>query len=398
MRPDFERWYEKNKTRLVAWRRDLHEHPEIGFEVHRTADFVAGKLREFGLEVETGIGKTGVVGILRSGKSNAAPVAFRADMDALPMQEMAEVAYKSRSKDRFHGCGHDGHTTTLLATAKFLAEDPEFEGNAVFIFQPAEEILAGARAMIADGIIEKYRPAEIYALHNIPGMEVGKAGVVRGGALASSDFVRVEVSASGTHGSAPHSGQDGVLAAATFLTTLQQSVTRVIDSRESGVISFGMIHGGTAPNILPDLVVVEGTMRTLSQEVRDRLVRQIEKVAKACEETFDVDISIDIEKAVPVTQNNLDCCDAVTAAINATLGPGRVVKDPPAIMASEDFSLFLEQIPGAYFFVGQDGAYCHHPEYVFDDNIIETGAQIFAEIARQRCKPLAHNKHHETTV
>ena len=290
------------------------------------------------------------------------------------MREQAAINYRSTIEGKFHGCGHDGHAVTLLTAAAYLARHDDFEGGIAFIFQPAEELLAGARAMIDDGFLDRYPLDEVYALHNLPGLAPGHVGVVRGGALASSDRVAVTIHADGTHGSAPHTGQDGIMAAAMFLTTLQQTVTRVIDSRDSGVISFGRISGGQAANVLPDRVEIEGSMRTHEAQVRDRLVRQIEATARSVELTCGVKIETAIESAVPVTMNSALGIAAALASAERVVGSERIADNVRPVMASEDFSLFLERVPGAFIFIGQDGAYCHHPEYVFDPAVIPVGA------------------------
>ncbi len=383
--PVFGAWFEQRRTEFEGWFRDIHANPELGFEETATAAYVAERLRAAGVEVETGSGGTGVIGVVRGSQIGAdgagRVIGLRAELDALPMRSAVAAP---DSDNRFHGCGHDGHTVTLLTAATYLAEHSDFAGTAVFIFQPAEELLSGARAMLDDGLFDRYPCDEVYALHNLPGFPRGHVGVAARGALASSDDLTVTVRARGTHGSAPHTGSDGVLAAATFLTTLQQCVTRVIDSRDSGVISFGRIAGGHAGNVLPDEVVIDGTMRTHAQEVRDRLAAQIESVARAVEVSHGVEIELRIENRVPVTQNHAPAVAAVVETAGRVVGPDRVVADARPLMAGEDFSLMLEAVPGAYFFVGQDGAYCHDPEYRFDLDVIPVGAAIFVDLVRSR--------------
>ena len=388
----FDTWFESREREIAGWLHDLHRHPELGFEEKRTAAFVASQLRDLGLEVTTGIGGTGVVGVLRKGRTKGTHVraiGLRAELDALPIREQAAITYRSEVDGVSHACGHDGHAVTLLTAAAYLARRDDLEGTVVFIFQPAEELLEGARAMLADGLFERFPCDEIYALHNIPGMPRGHVGVVNGGALASSDDVAVVIHATGTHGSAPHTGSDGVLAAAAFLTALQQSVTRVIDSRDSGVISFGRITGGSAGNVLPDRVEMAGTMRTHAPQVRKRLVALIEQVARGVEVMHGVRVNVKVESKVPVTMNHPLGVDAVLASAARVVGRERTVGAVRPVMASEDFSLLLEKVPGAYFFVGQDGPYCHDPNYVFDPAVIPVGAAMLADIALSRCAVIA---------
>lgn len=387
----FDQWFEANRSAVTHWLHDLHAHPETGFEEVRTAAFVAARLAEFGLEVATGIGGTGVVGTLRgSGATAERPgrtIGFRAELDALPMQEKAAVAYRSQTDGRFHGCGHDGHTVTALTAAAYLASTRDFAGSVRFIFQPAEELLTGARAMLADGLFERFPCDEIYALHNLPGLPEGSVCVPSGAAMASADNIDIRIRANGTHGSAPQTGEDAILAAATLITTVQQAATRVIDARDAGVISFGKLAGGTARNILPEEVTIEGTMRTTAAPARDRLARLLGDACASTERTFGVCASLMIEQVAPVTVNDAEAVAAVIASATRVLGTDRVVPNARSLMASEDFSQMLERVPGAYFFVGQSGRFPHHPEYVFDPGVIPIGAHVFADLARTRCMP-----------
>lgn len=387
----FEAWFNQNKPTITGWLQTLHTHPETGFEEHRTAAFVAARLAEFELDVATGIGGTGVVATLYgAGASPDSPgrrIAFRAELDALPMQESADVPYHSQIDGRFHGCGHDGHSVTLLTAAKYLAANRNFHGTVHFIFQPAEEMLTGAAAMIADGLFQRFPCDEIYALHNLPGLARGHIGVPIGAALASADNIDVTITAAGTHGSAPQTGADAVLAAAAFITSVQQMATRVIDARDAGVISFGVISGGGARNILPERVRIEGTMRTNDEGARDRLIALLETMARAIEIAHDVSVALSIQHMVPVARNATLATHAVIASARRIVGNSHVVEAARPLMASEDFALMQKAVPGAYFFVGQSGPYPHHPEYVFDPAVIPVGAAIFADLAQSRCNP-----------
>lgn len=380
----FDTWFEKHSPEISCWLGDLHARPELGFEEYGTASYVAERLDAAGVEVFSNIGGTGVVGVLhgRHARSGGRTIGLRAELDALPMRPAGAAP---DSGDCFHGCGHDGHIVTLLTTATYLAQHNDFPGTAVFIFQPAEELLCGARAMLEDGLFERFPCHEIYALHNLPGLPYGHIGISSGAALASSDDIDVTIHANGTHGSAPHTGSDAVLAAATFLTTLQQSVTRVVDTRESGVISFGQINGGRAGNVLPDTVNIVGTLRSHSTQVRDTLVHQIHKVARAVELSHGVTIEACVNSRTRVTQNHPTAVEAVIASATRIIGSDRVIENARPVMAAEDFSQMLDKVPGAYFFIGQDGAYCHHPAYVFDQAVIPIGASIFADLVVTRC-------------
>lgn len=397
MAPNFAQWYDGHRETCLAWLHHLHHHPETGFEEVRTAAFVADRLSALGCEVATGIGGTGVVGTLYG--KDAGPtdpdcrIAFRAELDALPMTEKAAIPYATDDPARFHGCGHDGHIVTALTAATYLSATCNFDGTVRFVFQPAEELLAGARAMIADGLFERFPCDEIYALHNLPGLPAGHVGVTSGAALSSADNIDITIRANGTHGAMPHTGEDAVAAAAGFLTSVQQAATRVTDARDAGVLSFGLIQGGSARNTLPDAVRIEGTMRTSAWDVRDRLARLLDDAARATERLFGVTIEIGVEKVAPVTMNHPATVEAVSASAGRIVGADRVIANARCLMASEDFSEFAARVPGAYFFVGQTGRALHHPEYAFDPAIIPVGAAIFADLAKHRTRAAPIARH-----
>ncbi len=384
----FKHWYESQRDTSAEWLQHLHRNPEVGFEEVLTSAFVACRLTELGYDVATGIGGTGVVATLHGAGTGATEsercIGFRAELDALPMAEKSKVAYASRNAGRFHGCGHDGHATTALTAAAYLAQHRDFDGAVRFIFQPAEELLSGARAMIADKLFERFPCDEIYALHNLPGLPVGHVGVPATAALSSADNIDITIRATGAHGSMPHTGEDAITAGASLITSVQQAATRVADARNAGVISFGLFSGGTVRNVLPDEVLIEGTMRTNAVEVRDRLAQLLEDAAKATELLFGVQIEIDVTKVAPVTMNDPATVAAVVSAACQTVGADKVIENARSIMASEDFSELATRVPGAYFFIGQDGRTPHHPEYVFDPDIIPIGAEIFVNLAKAR--------------
>lgn len=375
----FQDWTTTQTAESLRWFDQLHAMPETGFGEARTAAFVAGELRALGLEVIEGIGGTGVVGLLR--KAGDAPfTGLRAELDALPMQGPVDGTVQTPDGPRYHGCGHDGHMAILLTAAAFLSRQPDLVRNVAFIFQPAEELLSGAAAMLADGLLTRVPLSAIYALHNIPGLPTGSVGVAEGAALASSDEVRVTVRAQGTHGSAPRTGQDAILAAAHFLGLTQQLLTRRTDCRDSAVLSFGQIAGGMAPNVLPDQVAIAGSLRCHSETARAAVHALLQASADSTTAAFGTPVDLTIDAKVPVLMNDPACAARVRAAVLRQLGPDRLIPAPRPVMASEDFSLYLRHVPGAYAFVGQDGAYCHHPDYRFDTRIIPVGAAILTEL------------------
>lgn len=377
-------WYEGQRPVSVDWLQRLHRRPEIGFEEVETARFVADRLEGFGFEVATGIGGSGVVGTLRGLAGPGRRIAFRAELDALPMQERTALPYRSETPSRFHGCGHDGHAVTALTAAAWLGTHRDFAGEARFIFQPAEELLTGARAMLADGLFERFPCDEVYALHNMPGLPAGHVAVPAGAALASADDIDVTIRGNGAHGAMPHTGEDAVAAAAWFIASVQQAATRVADARDAGVISFGRIAGGTARNILPDAVRIEGTLRASDAALRDRLARLLRDAGQAVEALHGVRADVRVSAVAPVAMNHPEAAAAVRASAARVVGAGRVIGDARGVMASEDFAEFQARVPGAYFFIGQDGRAPHHPEYVFDPEIIPVGAAIFVDLARTR--------------
>jgi amidohydrolase len=393
MNLSFPDWHKDNEALGLGWFRHLHDMPETAFAEHRTAAFVAETLRGLGLTVTEGIGGTGVVGLMRGAAAagDAPLIGFRAELDALPMQGPPEAGGTVQSPDgpRYHGCGHDGHMATLLTAAAYLGRCPDLAVDLAFIFQPAEETLSGAAAMLKDGLLTLAPLSQVYALHNIPGLPSGSAAVRAGAVLASSDEIRVTVHARGTHGSAPQTGQDAVLAAAHFLSLAQQLVTRRTDSRDSAVLSFGQIEGGHAPNILPETVRLAGSLRSHSEEARLAVQTLIGDAAAATERAFGTPVTVAIDPKVPVLMNDPACAARMRAAVVNSLGADRLVPDPRPVMASEDFALLLQHVPGAYAFVGQAGAYCHHPDYRFDPAIIPVGASILVDLALGAARPFA---------
>lgn len=381
MNLSFSDWTTAQQAESLGWFDRLHAMPETGFGEGRTAAFIAEELRALGLEVLTGIGGTGVVGLLRGRNATGSRfIGLRAELDALPMQGPADGTVQTDDGPRYHGCGHDGHMATLLTAAAALSRRGDPDCNVAFIFQPAEELLTGAAAMLADGLLERVPLAAIYALHNIPGLPAGSVGVVDGAALASSDGIRVTVRAQGTHGAAPQTGQDAILAAAHFLGLCQQVLTRRVDAREGAVLSFGQIAGGQTANVLPDQVTIAGSLRCHSEQARAAVHALLADAGTATTAAFGTPVDLAIDAKVPVLINDPVCTARVREAVLRRLGPERLIASPRPVMASEDFSLFLKHVPGAYFYVGQEGAFCHHPDYRFDTGIIPVGAAILIDL------------------
>ncbi|MGV1872742.1 M20 aminoacylase family protein [Agrobacterium rosae] len=368
---------------LVAIRHDLHAHPEIGFEEERTSDVVATHLQDMGVEVHRGIGKTGVVGLLKNGEGPT--IALRSDMDALPMQELTDLPYRSRHDNRFHGCGHDGHMTMLLGAARFLSETRNFSGTVMFVFQPAEEGLGGSRAMIADGLFERFPCDEIYALHNAPHHPKGTVAISRGPAMAGADFFDIRIKGKGGHAALPDTTIDPVIVMNTLIQSLQTIVSRNVSPISSAVISVTKILAGSAYNVIPDVVECGGTIRALDEGTRLLIREKMRQASKGCEALYGVEIDVDIRNVFSVLFNHHAQTQAVVDIAGSLLGETQVTADCPPFMASEDFADMLNIVPGAYFFIGQENtAPLHNPAYDFDDDIIPVGAALLASIAQTR--------------
>jgi amidohydrolase len=372
---------------MTRWRRDLHAHPELGFEETRTSDIVAEKLRAFGLEVHRGIGKTGVVGVLRSGQGTRS-IGLRADMDALPIREENTFEHRSTHDGRMHACGHDGHTTMLLAAAKYLAERRSFDGVVNFIFQPAEEGIGGARAMIADGLFEKFPCETVFALHNRPGLPVGKFAVRAGPMMAGGAFFDIRVTGKGAHGARPEAGVDSVLVASHIAVALQSIVSRNVRPVEAAVVSVTKIHGGDAYNVIPQTAQLSGTARTFTREVMELIETNMRRIAKGTADAFGATAEVDFRVTFAPTVNDAAQAEFVADVCAEVVGEVNVNRNPNLIVASEDFSFMLEKVPGCYFNIGNgagEGA-CevHNPGYDFNDGALALGATVFARIVETR--------------
>jgi len=377
---------------MTAWRRDLHAHPELGFEEQRTSEFVFSQLKAFGLEVHRGIGKTGVVGVLRAGSAKHS-VGLRADMDCLPIQEENSFSHKSRNHGRMHACGHDGHTTMLLGAARYLAESKNFDGTVNFIFQPAEEGIGGAKAMVDDGLFKRFPCDAIFGMHNRPGMPLGKFAVRSGPMMAGGAFFDVDIEGLGAHGARPEAGVDSVLVAAHVTAALQSIVARNVRPVDTAVLSVTQIHAGNAYNVIPQTARLSGTVRAFSNEVMALIGRNLARVAEGVAAGFGARAKTDFRVIFPPTINNAKEADYAAAICADIVGADSVKRDPALIMASEDFAFMLNEVPGCYINIGNGdgtagdgggGCEVHNPRYDFNDKALPYGASFFARLVEKR--------------
>jgi hippurate hydrolase len=372
---------------FIQIRRDIHAHPELAFEEHRTAALVAGKLRDWGYEVTTGLGQTGVVGTLRRGKSTRS-LGLRADMDALPIHEAGSRAWTSTKPGLMHGCGHDGHTATLLAAARLMAQDLDFDGVVHLIFQPAEEGAGGAVQMMADGLFERFPCDAVFALHNMPGIEAGRFVFRSGPTMASSDNVTIHLKGRGGHGAFPHQSVDTVVAAASIVMALQTIVSRNVDPLKTAVVTVGALHAGEANNVIPEDARLELSVRALDTDVRTLLKERIVALVDQQAASFGVQASIDWRPGYAVLVNTPQETALAADVALRLFGTERVDPNGPMFTASEDFSFMLQRVPGCYFFVGNGGpgtpgaCNVHNPGYDFNDDIIAPGAAFWVALTK----------------
>jgi hippurate hydrolase len=371
---------------LTEIRRDFHQHPEIGFEEVRTSGIVAGLLRKWGVdEVHTGLGKTGVVGIIKGRKEGGRTVGLRADMDALPMPELTNLPYASKNSGAFHGCGHDGHTAMLLGAARYLAETRDFAGRAVLIFQPAEEGLGGARAMLADGLFDKFPCDEVYGMHNDPLAGPNKFAVKPGPAMAGATFFDITVDGVGSHGAMPHHSKDPIVITTALVQSLQSIVSRNVDPTQPAVLSVTQIHAGSAYNVVPDKAVISGTIRYFADEVRDRIHDRILKMCAGFAESYEVEIVPDLRPIFDVLVNDAELAQAYREAASEIVGEENATITEELVTGSEDFADMLRAIPGAYCTLGHKGSVpVHNPGFLLDDDMLPVGASIMARIVEKR--------------
>lgn len=369
---------------MTQWRHYLHAHPEIGFEEQTASGVVAETLKEAGLEVTTGLAKTGVVGTLRCGSSDKA-IGLRADMDALPMEEGNTFDHRSQNPGRMHACGHDGHTTMLLGAATYLAETRDFDGTVHFIFQPAEEGLGGGDLMVKEGLFEQFPVEAVYGLHNWPGLEIGTFGVHDGPVMGSADFFTITVTGQGCHAAMPHLGVDPFSALKQLLAELQAVPSRRFIAQETPVISVTQVHGGSAFNVIPDEVVISGTIRTLSETVRQAIEPIFNDIAAGIGQATGCRIAVDYQYGYPATTNDSDEAGRSARAAMATVGEEQVSQSLAPSMAAEDFAYMLQARPGCYVWLGNgsDSASLHNTAYDFNDDILTTGAAYWVNLVRQ---------------
>jgi hippurate hydrolase len=373
---------------LTAWRRDLHAHPELGFDEHRTSDFVAKRLTEFGLTVHRHVGKTGVVGVLQTG--NGPTIGLRADMDALPINEIVDVPYKSTRPGVMHACGHDGHTTMLLGAARYLAETKNFDGTVYFIFQPAEEGIGGALAMLEDKLFERFPCDSVFGMHNTPGLDVGKFAIRPGAMMAGGAFFDIDITGRGSHGARPEESVDPVLVASHIVTALQAIVSRNITPTATAVVSCTAIHAGDAYNVIPQTANIRGTVRTFSHDVMAQVEQAMKRTAANAAAAFGAtaDVSFDVKFAPLVNDESEAAFMADRAA--ELVGEARVERNRGVIMASEDFAYMLEKCKGAYINIGNGapgtptGVPVHNPAYQFNDDILPLGSALYARLVEAR--------------
>ncbi len=377
---------------LTDIRRDLHAHPETAFEEVRTADIVAEKLQSWGLDIHRGLAKTGVVGTLKAGHANRA-IGLRADMDALDLIELNEFGHKSRHEGKMHGCGHDGHTVMLLGAAKYLAENRNFDGTVHFIFQPAEENLAGGKVMIDDGLFEKFPVESVYGMHNMPGLEVGKFAVRVGPMMASADMFTVKVRGVGAHGAYPHKGVDTVLVASEMVMALQSIVARNVDPLEPAVISVTMFQSGHTTNVIPEHALLGGTVRAFRPEVQDLLERRMREVLDGVARAHGAEVELDYQRRYPPTINTADETELAATAAAMVVGADNVVHNMAPSMGAEDFAWMLRERPGSYVWIGngagEGSCMVHNPRYDFNDEVLPIGSSYWVRLVETILKPAA---------
>ncbi|WP_159586077.1 M20 aminoacylase family protein [Chelativorans xinjiangense] len=368
---------------ITAWRRELHRKPEILFDVHETASFVRAKLEAFGCdEVVTGLGRTGVVGIIRGSRGAGPTIGLRADMDALPIEEETGAPYRSTVPGRMHACGHDGHTSMLLGAAKYLAETRNFAGTVAVIFQPAEEGGGGGREMVKDGMMERFGIERVFGMHNLPGLPVGHFAIRSGPIMAATAEFVIEVQGKGGHAAMPHKTVDSIVVAGQMIGALQTIAARSADPLESVVVSVTKIHGGDSHNIIPDRVRMEGTVRTLKKEMNALAEERLRALCTGIAGAHGASVTVAYQSNYPVTFNHAEETEFAVQVAREVAGDSNVDTGIAPLMGGEDFSYMLEARPGAFIFVGNgDGAYLHNPRYDFNDEAIPYGVSYWVRLA-----------------
>lgn len=369
---------------ITAWRRDFHENPEIGMQEVRTSGIVADLLKGWGIETHTGIGNTGVVGVLR-GKGDGRTIGLRADMDALPVDERTNLPYASKTPGVMHACGHDAHTAMLLGAARYLAETKDFDGTAVFIFQPAEEGLGGARAMLADKLFERFPCDEIYGMHNAPNGQPNRVGVKPGIAMAGADFFDITVHGAGSHGAIPQQSKDPIIIATALVQQLQSIVSRNVPATDQIVLSVTQIHAGAAYNVIPGEAVVSGTMRYFDSDVADLVRTRMRTLCEGLARAYDVQITVDNREIFDVLVNDGDLSRVMLDVAGEIVGAELTEVTEVRRMGSEDFADMLRAVPGAYCTVGHSGTEpLHADSFVLDEDVLPVGASIYARLIERR--------------
>ena len=371
-----------------AWRRDFHTHPELLYDVHRTAAAVADRLRDFGCDdVVTGIGRTGVVGVIQgrghegAGATPGRTIALRADMDALPISEQTNLPYASRNSGKMHACGHDGHTAMLLGAARALCETRNFTGKAVVVFQPAEEGGAGGRAMVEDGLMDRFGVDEVYGMHNLPGLPLGEFSLRPGPIMASADWFEIEIEGRGGHAALPHECIDPIVAGSAMVLALQTIVSRNVDPLESCVVSATEFKAGSARNAIPATARVGGTVRTLTEATRSLVESRLRTIVASVAQTHGARATLRYDRGYPVTRNHPDQAAFAGQVASTIVGSAKVDGAAPPIMGAEDFSYMLEAKPGAFIFIGNgDSAGLHHPSYDFNDAALPYGISYWQDL------------------
>ncbi len=373
---------------LTNWRQDIHAHPETAFEEFRTADVVAEKLEAFGIDVHRGLAGTGVVGSLSVGESGPS-IGLRADLDALDILEENKFDYVSTNAGKMHACGHDGHTVMLLGAARYLAETKDFKGTVHFIFQPAEENVAGGRVMVEDGLFDLFPVDAVYGMHNAPGLAIGKMAMQVGPAMASADMFEIHIKAKGSHGGHPHQGDDAMITGAEVVMALQRIVSRSINPLQSAVVSVTQFHAGTAMNIIPESVVIKGTCRALTPEVQDFVEKRMRAIVEGICQAHNAQVTIDYDRRYPATINTQLETEHCLRAARAVVGEDNVIPDLLPSMGSEDFAWMLQERPGCYVRVGngdksKGSCFVHNPNYDFNDDALVFGASYWATLVEQQ--------------
>ena len=371
-------------TDMTAWRRDIHAYPEIAFEEQRTADVIAAKLAEMGIEVDRGLGKTGVVGTLRGAAAGERAIALRADMDALHIEEKNDFDHRSRHEGKMHACGHDGHSAMLLGAARYLAETRNFAGTVHFIFQPAEEHEGGGRVMIEEGLFDKFPVEAVFGMHNMPGMPVGSFAVCPGPMMAAADSFEMRITGQGAHAAMPHLGVDPIVTAAQIVTALQTIASRVTDPLKAVVVSVTQISGGDTWNVIPEEVILRGTTRAFEPVVQEGLEARLRQIADGIAAAAGATVALRYLPGYPPTINSVDEAEFAAEVAEQVAGAENVDREPVPVMGAEDFAFMLQEKPGAYIWIGngpgEGGCTLHNPHYDFNDEILPIGASYWVRL------------------